>query len=141
MKKIFLPLFALLFYITPSISEGAILENTKKTIFDISVSDITYYEDIKKTQFSLNIEDVTNPQNITYWKVRTYCDDKITIQLNASSTNDCNKTIRLNSITNNTIPFLFKNKTNKSKDFSIKVKAFDKDGKGLHSEKIGFGWK
>lgn len=144
MKKIFLLTLGILVFSVVSVDAEVVASKEKEvnsTNFKLTVSDIVYYKDIKKTQFLVNIEEINNSQNIAYWKVRSYCDQKMTIQLSASSTDDCNKTIRLNSITNNVIPFLFKNKTSKSKDFSIKVKAYNKFGKGLHYEKIGFGWK
>jgi hypothetical protein len=143
MKKIYiLPLLLLAFNVSLVDAQVTSEAQTTSTSFNTHISDILYYKNIKKTEFLVQVEDVVNPQNIAYWKVRSYCDDKMTIQLTVSSTNDCGKAVRLDSLSaNNTFAFLFDNKTSKLKDFSIKIKAYTKYGKGLHGEKEGFGWK
>lgn len=140
MKKVFLFLIILLAFSSNNFVHAQEDSNFNKE-FEIQVSDIVYYKDIKKTQFNLNLNNIPNLQEIGYWKVRTSCDKKMILQLTASSTDDCNKVMRIDSLSNNMISFLFKNKTSKSKDFSIKVKAYTNLGKGLFSDQIGFGWK
>ena len=140
MKKIFLFLIALSVILinNPVYAQEALdLEQD----FKMQVADIVYYKDIKKTQFNVNMNNIPNPQNIGYWKIRTSCDKRMVLQLSTSSANDCNKVIRIDSLSNNMISFLFKNKTPNTKDFSIKVKAYTRHGKGLFSDQIGFGWK
>lgn len=134
-------IFILLFTVT--IVEAQTVSRTEynQSDFSISISDITYYKDIKKTQFFVNIEDSKNLQDVAYWKVGAICDNKMSLQLTSSSTDICGKSVRLSSISNNPFYFLFKNKTTESKDFTIKVKAFNNKGKGIHSESLGFGWK
>jgi len=134
-------IFILLFTVTAVEAQTSNQTENNQSDFSISISDITYYKDIKKTQFFVNIEDGKNLQDVSYWKVSTTCDNKMTIQLTASSTDICGKSVKLNSIFNNSFYFLFKNKTPESKDFSLKLKAFNEKGKGIHSESIGFGWK
>jgi len=134
-------IFILLFTVTIVEAETNAQTELIKNDFSVNVSDITYYKDIKKTQFLVKIEEINNPQDIAYWKVRSSCDSKMTIQLTLSSADDCGKVVKLNSLANNAFSFLFKNKTPKSKDFSLKIKAYDNKGKGLHVEDIGFAWK
>ncbi len=140
MKILFLLPILLLFIVNITQAKTLVDEKSQGS-FSINVSDITYYKDIKSTQFTLNIEDIKNLQNISYWKISAYCDKKMTIQLNPTDPDICIKPIRIKDISNNKISFLFKNKTSQSKDFSLKIKAFDKNGKGLYGESVGFGWK
>ena len=115
--------------------------STSPVSFSTKVSNILYYKDIKKTQFFIRAEDIVNSENIAYWKVQSYCDKRMTVQVTASSTNDCGKFIQIDSLADNSFYFLFGNQDNKTKNFSVKLKAYDKNGKWIHAERIGFGWK
>ena len=140
MKTLFL-LAAFIFLFSVNIAYAEIfVEKKPQGSFSISTSDTVFYRDIKSTQFTLNIEDIKNLENVSYWKVSAYCDEKMTIQLTPVDPDICIKAIKIKELPNNKLPFLFKNKTSKSKDFYLKIKAFDKYGKGLGSESIGFGW-
>jgi hypothetical protein len=108
--------------------------------FETSVLDITK-SGLSDTQFTISIDTINQKENIAYWKVRSYCDSKMTIQLTASSTNDCGKAVRFDSLTDNAFSFLFNNKDSKLKNFSLKLKAYDKNGKWLYTEKESFRWK
>jgi len=134
-------IFILLFAVTIVEAQTTSQTEYSQSSFSINISDITYYKDIKKTQFFVNIEDGENLQDVAYWKVGAICDNKMTIQLTPTSTDICRKSVKLNSISNNSFYFLFKNKTPEVKDFSIKLKAFNEKGKGVHGESVGFGWK
>lgn len=143
MKKSFLLSIALLLFSVTVVDAQASISPvvSKKTVFDTQIMDISNSSDANKVQFSVGVNNITNPNNIAYWKVRSYCDDKMTIQLSASSTNDCGKAVKLNSLKNNSFSFLFKNKTSQNKNFAIKLKAYDINGKWLHTEREGFSWK
>jgi hypothetical protein len=142
MKITFLiSIFILLFGFTISSAQTIDLDRNNQSSFSINVSDITYYKDIKSTQFFVNIKDIKNLEDVSYWKVSADCDDKMSIQLNPTSPNICGDSVRLKNIPNNSFYFLFKNKTPKSKDFSIKVKAFNYKGNGIYGDSVGFGWK
>ena len=93
------------------------------------------------TEFTIALDSIVEKEQISHWKVRSYCDKGVTIQVTASSTNDCKKAVRIESLTNDMFSFLFKNKDSKMKNFSVKLKAYDKKGKWLHTEKESFKWK
>jgi hypothetical protein len=112
-----------------------------KTTFETSVIDISDVKGINKTKFDFKVDAITNPQNISYWKVRSYCDKEMNINITASSTNDCGKAVKLNSLKDNAFSTFFKNNSNEMKKFSFKLKAYDKNGKWLHTEKEAFRWK
>lgn len=139
MKTLFLLLIILLSSVNIAQAKTLVDEKSQSS-FSIKVLDITYYKDIKSTQFTFNIKDIKNLENVSYWKISAYCDEKMIIQLNPTEPDICINPIRITDLSNNKISFLFKNKTSQSKNFSIRIKAFDKYGKGLHDESVGFGW-
>jgi hypothetical protein len=116
-------------------------DSTPQSSFEVKITEITKVNGADKTRFSFEPVSVINPQNIAYWKVRLYCQEKIDIRVNELDKNVCNKAVRVEPGTADKFSLLFSNPTGKTTPFSFKLKAYDKDGNWLHSEKKSFQWK
>lgn len=137
MKKIFKFLLLCLFTIMPLLSTYA----AEKVDFDIEVVDITKILTTGNTIFNFSTVNVVNEDAIDHFKIRVYCKEKFTLKFNALVENSCGKVIKIPKAQKDAFSLDMKNETGNRVNFSFKLKAYDKDGKWLHSEKQSFNWK
>lgn len=131
-------IIAILFLFVTSVD---IVNAEEKKMFETSVASISEIRDMNITQFDIKVENIIQSNAITYWKVRSYCDKNMSLHINTSDLDNCGKAVRLDSLTNNSFTLLFDNKNTQIKNFSIKLKAYDQNGKWIHTEQESFGWK
>jgi hypothetical protein len=145
MKKTYILafIFATFIFALSTSAQGATSTTVVKeeeTAFKVNTIEISKIEGSDTTRFTFVPTEIQNVQNIAYWKVRVYCEDHVSITVNDLKDNVCNKVVRIEGFNG---PFFlnFNNDTTKTTPFSFKLKAYDKDGNWLHSEKKSFQWK
>lgn len=124
-----------------TLSIGTPATSTSPKLFETKVGIINRMLTSDVVEFNIDVENIKSPEKIAYWKVRTYCDADMTITFASSTGSQCEKNVTLNSLTKNSYSFLFDNNTDKLKNFSVKLKAYDKKGMWMHSERESFRWK
>jgi hypothetical protein len=124
-----------------SADAAVVAVSTGATAFDIKVSEIGKVNGTNQTRFSFQPITVANPQNIDHWKIRVYCENGINVSVNAFNTNGCGKATQLATTTDNKFSVTLSNPTTHTVGFSFKLKAYDKNGKWLHTERQAFRWK
>ena len=77
---------------------------------------------------------------IAYFKLRTYCDKSIRVSLTGFEGNRCGTAARIEKNYIEFFSLTLDNPTNHSVNFSFKLKAYDKNGKWIHTEKKSFNW-
>lgn len=145
MKNTYKSVIALLLaaVVSPLGADAAMILSVKplEASFKISLAGINKIKDTDTTVFGFKPEAVTNAQNIAYWKVRVSCDDRISIAANGVAGNSCGKAVQVQNASPSLFEFSMTNTTGKTAAFSLKFKAYDKNGKWLHSEEQSFQWK
>jgi hypothetical protein len=124
-----------------TLSIGAPATSTSPKLFETNVGIVTRMLTSDVVEFNIDVKNIDNPEKIAFWKVRTYCDTDMAITFASSTGSQCEKNVTLNSLTKNSYSFLFDNKTDKLRNFSVKLKAYDKNGMWMHSERESFRWK
>jgi len=112
----------------------------EETTFDTKLLDTRSISSASSVQFNLIADDLHNSENISLWKIQTYCEDNMRIKFISSNKNNCGKSLKLNMSKANTFSFIFENKTDQDKRFTIRLKAYDTKGKWLYSSKEAFRW-
>ena len=140
-SKILFFIFAAFLFTNVAHAEMLILnpDTDQVTAFNTNVKDINLIKNINLTKFDIKVENIS--KQVSFWKVRAYCDKDMFIQLTSSSTNDCGKTVSVNLSKDNLYSFWLKNKDNLNKKFSVKLKGYDQNGHWIHSERERFIWK
>lgn len=144
MKYILSTVFALALLLPAFVADAAaigVIEKSSQVDFTFKTKDIVRSAATGDVRFSFEVMDIKNPQKIAYWKVRSYCDKGMTVGVTASSTNDCGKAVRMDTLPNNSFSALFDNATSDTKKFSFKLKAYDSKGNWLNTERQAFTWK
>lgn len=124
------------------VEAGVIVTNQKHiTSFETRVGEINRIGKTKDIKFDIAVSNIVSPENIEYWKIRTYCDKDMSIRYGTSTSSMCGKAFNIKELNSNMFSFLFTNNTNDLKSFSVKLKAYNKNGKWLYTEKESFRWK
>lgn len=146
MKNIYI-ILALSFAFVGSTVDAAIVVSEprevveSKPLFDLQTKSINKIAGSDITRFDLGPVDITNIQNIDHWKVRLFCDKHLIVKVNSSEINNCGQAVKIMNTTNNDFSLFFKNNKNISSKLSVKLKAYDKAGKWLHTDNQNFMWK
>ncbi len=153
MNKIFPPALVALFLLSPAfvfansinISNVSVVSSTmaKETtpFFETKVQKISAIEGADMTLFYFSPEEIKDNSKIASWKVRFYCDKDMTMRFIDISNDSCNKAISFANSNNLPNYILFQNKNQDTKKFSFALKAYDKNGKWIHTDKNNFSWK
>ncbi len=144
MKYILSTVFALTLLLPALIADAAtigVIEMSNQVDFTFKTKDIVRSAATGDVRFSFEVTDIKNPQKIAYWKVRSYCDKGMTVGVTASSTDDCGKAVRMNTLPGNSFRAWYDNATSDTKKFSFKLKAYDVNGTWLNTERQAFTWK
>jgi hypothetical protein len=139
MNKIFLTFVALSFLLVPSLS-FAVTAEIQKPFFDLEIKDIVGIDGTDLTLFYFAPINIQDSSKISSWKVRFYCEDDMKIRFYDVSKDSCGEAVDMINSGNNSFFMLFENKGGESKNFSIALKAYDKEGKWIHTERQRFGW-
>lgn len=107
--------------------------------FDTKVSSI--YKLKSGTRFDIGVGQIVNADEVSYWKIRVYCDRDIDIKFVDGGESTCDKATKFDSLGDSGYSFYFNNKDDRAKKFSLKLKAYDVEGKWLHTEKESFTWR
>ena len=142
MKKIVMTSLGLMFLLPFTPLEGAeISVSSGQTSFGVEVTTINKILSTGATQFNFEPVNIKNNASIDHWKIRVYCEDAIIIRVNGLTENSCGKAVQVANTANNKFFVSMMNPTGKTTGFSFKLKAYDKNGRWLHSEKESFRWK
>jgi hypothetical protein len=142
MKKIATLILGLGLCLAYSQVEASIaIDNSSRVSFSTVPKSISKISNTDYTHFEIQAESIVNLQNIAYWKVRTYCDQQMVIKVANSMVDSCGKVVTLPTLTNNSFSLYFDNQTATTKKFSVKLKAYDQNGKWLYTDKENFTWK
>jgi hypothetical protein len=115
-------------------------DTANATKFDVRTLGASTDEVTKNVLFSFQPTDVVNAQNIAYWKVRSYCGLGMELSVNKAKEDHCGKAVTLPVTLSNSFSLLYNNNSSQMKNFSFKLKAYDKNGKWLHTVKRSFRW-
>lgn len=146
MKKLFIYILLAAFLLIPSGGANAQLrinvpEAEDDALFDLELVSAEKIKDTNLTRFELEPINIKNNQSIDHWKIRVWCDEVVTVTINDGTTNSCGSALMAKNNTSNKFFLTFSNSTTMPAAFSLKLKAYDKDGNWLHSEKESFIWK
>ncbi len=70
-----------------------------------------------------------------------YCDKKISLNTVNNDENKCGQAVTSSTSTLSVFSLFFNSSENQMHKFSFKLKAYDVNGKWLHTEKKSFNWK
>jgi len=144
-KKITITAFATTtFFILPFLTNATTVVTTGPQSVSYGVS-TTLIADIKGTnltRFFFQPTDIVNNSRVSYFKIRVYCEDHATsITVNNMVDDSCGKAVRLEKQSINNSFITFSNPSANTVGFYFKLKAYDSEGKWLHSEKKAFRWE
>ena len=124
---------------TAALSADAATSATS-TSFDIRTIGVSTDKVTKDTLFMFQPTDIVNGQNIAYWKVRSYCDMGMELSVNMAKEDHCGTAVTLPVTLSNSFSILYDNRSNIMKEFSFKLKAYDRNGKWLHTVTRNYRW-
>ncbi|MDQ3089589.1 MAG: hypothetical protein M3Q24_00340 [bacterium] len=149
MKKIIIAMLALSFLGIPQgkvNAQGTVVitplasSSQKVGSFEVNTKGIYKILNTNITRFDFETNEIADIEKIGYWKIRITCEENANVSA-AGMMNHCGQA--LNFLPGQT-PSAFSLFLTKSKDedvkFSFKLKAYDKAGKWLNSEKKAFLW-
>jgi hypothetical protein len=122
--------------IRPSVSVGS--------LFEVNMSGANKIKDSDATLFNFDIANLKNADKIGSFKMRIWCGEGVSVQTDFSASidfNECGKLVDMGTSTINKFALTFNNNAQKIAPFSFKLKAYDRNGKWLHSVKKSFQWK
>jgi len=126
----------------PSVDAAIGISTPTGITFDVKITEIAKIENTNQTRFSFEPIAITNTQNINHFKIRVYCEEPTTsVTVNTLTENMCGKATRIEKTADNKSFVILSNPTGKTVGFSFKLKAYDKNGNWLHTEREGFRWK
>jgi hypothetical protein len=111
------------------------------TFFDTRVIGISDVLGEGVTRFDIKAVNIDDSQEIDNWKIRFYCDENMKLIFSPLTESVCGRAIRLDALNKDSFFFSFENQNEVTKKFSVKLKAYDKNGNWLHSEKESFTWR
>ena len=112
-----------------------------KSSFEIGIPYVEKIKDTDKTRFTFESE-VINPQNIGGWRVLIACEGQtISIKVNSLSQNNCGGAVDLTSLKGNKFMITLSNPKGNTAIFSFRLKAYDKGGNWIQTERMSFRWK
>ena len=117
------------------------VETTSPVSFGVDITDINKMLSTGLTRFDFKIVDVVNGSLIDHWKIRISCEKQVSVTVDNQSQNGCGKAIEISPASIDDFSVSLSNPTKKTVGFSFKLKAYDVNGKWLHSEKESFRWK
>ncbi len=128
--------------ISPSILQAEQISVTtqKPVSFGVKIGEINKITNTEATRFNFEPINIKNNSTIDHWKIRVYCKDKIFINVNELTENSCGKAVQIANTDTNAFSISLINPTGRTTAFSFKLKAYDKNGDWLHSEKQSFQW-
>lgn len=140
MKKILIYIILFIPFLVSANSElnSDFVQKKNFEINSVFISDIVDTDD---QIFIFKIDKIENYENINSWKIRFYCDDEMELNYKFNNENVCGQAIDLNKNEAEIFFITFTNETQNLKDFHFKLKAYDKNGDWLHTERKGFRWK
>lgn len=153
MNKIIIYIIALLVFISPTlvlansidVSNVSIISTSNNArdvdFFDVDIKKVVSIDGTNLTLFYFAPTDIQDNAKIANWKVRFYCDEDMSMRFIDVSKDSCNKAVSF--VNSNNLPgfILFENKTPDTKQFTFALKAYDKDGKWIHTKRSNFSWK
>lgn len=109
--------------------------------FSVETSSILRASVVDDVRFDFKTKGIKDFSNVSYFKMRTYCEDpSIRLNLVNFEGNRCGNAVRLDKASATSFSLILDNPTNNSVNFSFKLKAYDKNGKWIHTEKKSFNW-
>ena len=133
--------FAVLIFAGLTVPTADAAVSVTASLFEVEVKDINKISNTNTTRFNFETTNIKNRSSIGHFKIRVWCEKGITVGVNNINDNSCGKAVTLDNQTADTFSLFLKNDTLKTIGFSFKLKAYDKNGKWLYSEKESFKWK
>ena len=127
--------------LVPSFGLNAQVEQ-REEFFDIGtivVDRLEKDEDIAR--FVVNVEDKDIKNAISYWKVRMYCEEGVTLTTSDIEVNECGTAVTFTEKELQSFTVLFKTTSNTVSNFSFALKAYNAEGDWLQTERKNFSWK
>jgi len=109
--------------------------------YEIQTNEILKFVSSGITTFNFKPINITNSNKIDHWKVLVYCDEDVSVTVNNLKGNNCGQKMPISGGSLENFSLSLSNPTDKKIFFSFKLKAYDKDGRWLHSESKVFRWK
>ncbi len=135
MNKFIVYTFTLLVLASP------VFASEEVPFFETKIQKIAALEGTDMTLFYFSPVEIQDNSKIASWKVRFYCDEYMTMRFVDVSKDNCNKAVSFTNSSNLPNFILFENKNQEQKKFTFALKAYDKDGKWIHTDKNNFSWK
>lgn len=110
------------------------------SFFDVDIKKVTEIEGTNLSLFYFSPVDIKDESKISSWKVRFYCDKDMSMRFIDVSKDSCNKAVSFANSESKDFFILFENKTPELKQFTFALKAYDKNGKWIHTKKSNFSW-
>jgi hypothetical protein len=126
--------FVLINLFTSVVRAEVVVDQPLFSIGNISISKLFANSEARVNFSPINI---INEQNIGYWRVRVYCEGGATVKF-ADGAAACGKAILVPNTDKDAFSIFAKNKSEELSRFYFKLKAYDKNGKWLHTETKGF---
>jgi uncharacterized protein YxeA len=141
MKKIIFAIMALGFLVAPSLTfaSTANIQLSTKNLFEVNTVAINRIGSTDLARLDFSTTNIKNIPNIGYWKIRFWCNPGIQVGLNKVNSL-CGTTMTLTTEQVRAFSLYLKNTTGKKAEFSFKLKAYDKAGNWLHTEREAFLW-
>jgi hypothetical protein len=109
--------------------------------FETKIQNISSIEGTNLTLFYFSPISIQDNSKISKWKVRFYCDEDMSMRFIDLNKDNCNKAVDFANTDNKDFFILFENKSTEMKSFTFALKAYDKDGKWIHTDRNSFSWK
>jgi hypothetical protein len=135
MNKIIAYTFALLVLASPVFAAEEV------PFFETKIQQIAGVEGTDLTLFYFSPVGIQDNSKIASWKVRFYCDEDMSMRFIDVSKDNCNKAVSFANTANLPNFILFENKNQETKKFTFALKAYDKNGKWIHTDRNNFNWK
>lgn len=138
MKNAILTILSVLAF-TPAFAGAQVSDG----LFEVKTDSIVDYVNYDITQFliSVDVNESGSSNIIAYWKVRLYCEDDVVLGLNSHTENNCNQAVTIQKSDLKNFSLFMQTGDDELKKISYKLKAYDDEGKWLHTEGQSFHWK
>lgn len=140
MNKLILSLFIFSILVLPNSVFAKTIILKKEKFFEVELRQVDVVDETKDAFYFSPIK-IQDESRIASWKVRFYCDKNMSMSFMNSNINSCGKAVSFVNTANKELYVVFDNQDHQNKKFKFALKAYDKNGKWIHTERKSFSWK
>ena len=140
MNKFITYAVALLILVSPSALFAGTIDITIP-FFETKIQKISSIQGTNLTLFYFSPVNIYDNSKIASWKVRFYCDENMSMRFIDLNKDNCNKAVDFANTASKSYFILFENDSDDIKKFTFALKAYDKEGKWIHTDRNNFNWK